>query len=146
MAARVRVRLTMGELNRPGGLIHDWVREIGAEMREFSRAEVISTTGVAWGSTGRLAASIGFDLKGSNQFGITWNVTADAEYARFVHEGTQGWIHARGYKPMPVGATQGNVRTFAETVAGQDANPFLVRGVSTALVRHRLSPMRGGLG
>ncbi len=71
-------------------------------------------------------------------------ILSTAGHSRFVHEGTTGPIFARRYGFMLVpsfdGAAPlrkgGTELTARRTVAGQRANPFLVRAGRTVMLRH----------
>lgn len=71
-------------------------------------------------------------------------ILSTAGHSRFVHEGTHGPIFARRYGHMMVPAFQGAAPgrkggtnlVARRSVAGQSANPFLVRAGRLVMLRH----------
>lgn len=80
--------------------------------------------------TGRLASShVTLPTTGTNQYAKRYRVSAQAYYARYVHEGTGGmpgrWAKLPGRNPNPVRAT--GKGTVIWSPKGQRANPWLAR-------------------
>lgn len=141
MAADVRVKLHVSSINFPGGVVYDFMAEMGVEATLESKAALAATPPSPWGRSGRLEASIASERR-SNQWGVNLHLHADTPYAKYVHGGTTGPIRRRGGKLMPVGKSQGHVTGLAKTVSGQSANPFLVKGLNAAIGRRSLYGLR----
>jgi hypothetical protein len=82
--------------------------------------------------------------RGYNQYRIDITVGNLAEYATFVHEGTQGLIFAKSGPWLKLGIQSatgpGDPRRMnLDAVNGQDANPFIDDAMQWALARKRLS-------
>lgn len=119
-------------MNLPGGSVFKFVHQIVREAAVTSRAEA------PW-RTGELANSIEGKrpvTKGPND--VEGRVYAHAEYAKWVHEGTGPYIFPTSGKYLripPWGRWPG---FYARSVRGQEANPFLRRGLRIAMVRNGL--------
>lgn len=85
--------------------------------------------------TGRMKASIGWDVQRVNQYSTKYNIYVNVDYAKFVLGGTTGPITPKKGKflwvqPFPRSRLNWNRRTKSgrwpfKSVAGQDANNFL---------------------
>lgn len=137
----VRVRLHhVSSINFPGGVVYDFMAEMGIEAVLESRAALYAVPS-RWPRSGRLGASIGEERR-SNQWGVTLHLHADAPYAKYVHDGTDSPIYSDSGGRMPVGRSQGRVVAHAREVSGQAANPFLVKGLNVAVGRRGLHGLR----
>lgn len=88
--------------------------------------------------TGKLAANIRASRpKPTGIYTLASSVSAAVGYAAYVHDGTTGPIYPNGsYLKVPYrnGAkSKGKLFFFAESVAGQKANPFLADALKQAM-------------
>lgn len=135
-ANRVRVTVNSVALDRmflPGGDVWAWGRNVGLEMQ----VEAIAR---APGRTGFLKTQHGFVQTPRGKQNMQVTLYNDADYAKFVHEGTTGPIrstrpggmlvvrpapHSHFHRPVPV-----------VSVDGQRANPWLRETMEDVLARH----------
>jgi hypothetical protein len=101
----------------PGGMTWRWARQRAVRIERLAKGNVHSRSG-------ELAASISVDPEGARPNQVIMNVRAGAEHGLWVHEGTRGpitaggkWMHLPAWGPHPA--------TYAKSVRGQRANPFL---------------------
>lgn len=89
--------------------------------------------------TGRLAASIRASRpRPTGVYELASSVSASIGYAIYVHEGVEGRIYPSSGRYLKVpyrggAAVKGKTFFFAESVAGQKANPFLEDAMKQAL-------------
>lgn len=119
----------------PGGMIWD-------NMRRLMATSVAVGRSTAPRRTGHLASTIGSVLTPSGKNQCRGTLYADADYAKFVINGTRAMIranmkvrlapHSRYTRPTP-GVADGVLR---RAVRGQRANDFIGRAVSRAMRIH----------
>jgi len=134
----VRIRVfdsRIHAMSLPGGDIYEWTAKIG---REVERAgEVFAPLPKKdWGPghiPGRLKASHSHTV-GTNALGVFVNVSNNAPYARYVHEGTRTPIRPRRWDYMKFTI---NGKTYRrQEVRGQGSNPWLWRAMMAVAKFH----------
>ncbi len=138
MTFRVRVfDSRIAALHEPGGDIWNW--SVGVKDEIVAGAKVICPK-----RTGQLAESIHGSV-GANTLGTFINVSAEASYAGFVHEGTftpilprfATYMKFRGYGPWTGGnATPPDGYWRLRSVQGQRAQPFLRDAMDAVFASH----------
>lgn len=126
MATRIYVRVydsRIKALNAPGAPVGRYIHRKGDTIQRYARIQAPKRSG-------NLARSI-------NLGALTWRghrssieVSANASYAKYVHEGTYGPIYPRKSKYLRVPAAHSITgvkmkRVNRKYVAGQHAQPFL---------------------
>lgn len=114
-------------MNAPGGSVNTYVRTKTQTAATVSKA-------VAPKRTGWLAANIRTDVREVRN-GSVGRVRSNARYSAWVHEGTGPVIYPHGeflWVPVSRHSLKRKERPF---VAGQKANPFLVRGLEAAMAQ-----------
>lgn len=103
--------------------------------------------------TGNLARSVrNVGVRKNGPYRATGQISADADYAFFVHDGTRGPITARGGgvmilrtpHPRGIGGKGGTGGFGVRSVRGQRANPFLLRAAQQVMSRYGVLVTRAG--
>jgi hypothetical protein len=130
MATEVRLVVydtLIARMSLPGGRTYQWV--VGKRRRIENAARAFAPV-----RTGELKASIRGSYVKSRPNHVVMHVTASAEHALYVHEGTGPWIRPTGSKFLRLkpGPNHPNP-TYREAVRGQRANPFLANALDTVM-------------
>lgn len=133
---RYRVTVNSAALDRlflPGGDVWVWSRDVGREV-------MFQAIATAPGRTGLLRSLHGMNQQPGGPRAVRFTVYNDAEYAKFVHNGTTGPITSTrpgGFllvRPSPY-SFFGRF-TPLPFVSGQNAQPWLANATEDVMARH----------
>lgn len=115
----------------PGGQVYRYAGRVQRDVRTQARRAAPKRSGA-------LRRSIQSDRIGTNQFGCRFSVYSFALHARFVEEGTTAWIYpvSGGLRVHP--PYNGYPNSVQKRVRGQEAKPFMRRGLERGLAMNGL--------
>lgn len=136
MADPVRVTIydtAVDGLFRPGGQAWNWLGLLGTEHLNLAIAFAPARSGHLKSS--HYPAPIMTSYTSGGQRGSRYTIRNDADYALYVHEGTNGPITASGENGLWVPVFRGipYPRHSRPSVRGQAANPWITRAGEVAL-------------